>query len=86
MSARPVGDWITESGGGRLKTSDTIDPVVGVESLVEIGSPLASGDPVVRLHLPEGKRDLEDLRARATAWIEIGTEPPLPRWIDTFGV
>jgi len=86
LSARPVGDWITESGGGRLKTSDTIDPVVGVESLVEIGSSLELGTPLVRLHLPEGKHDLEVLRERAASWIEIGTEPPLPRWIDTVGV
>jgi thymidine phosphorylase len=78
LRARPVGEWITEAGGGRLRTDDRIDPRVGVEQVPAVGSTLRAGDPLVRLHLPEGfptsGRAAEELRARASSWAAI--EPP----------
>jgi len=73
LAARPVGEWITEAGGGRLRAGDPIDPNVGVEVLVEPGRAVNAGDPVCRLHhsKQESKRALAE---RAQTWILLGTE------------
>ena len=71
LAARDVGDWITESGGGRLRTDDEIDPTVGVELLVEVGTEIVQGQPVVRLHLGSSPSDEAALIDRASSWVEV---------------
>lgn len=73
LDARGVGDWITSAGGGRLRTSDVIDPVVGVESLVELGTRVDVGTPLLRLHLPTdpARMSEDDARQAAGAWPRI---------------
>ena len=51
VRARPAGEWITEAGGGRLRTGDRIDPRVGIEILAEPGSRVNRGETVMLLHL-----------------------------------
>lgn len=80
LAARPVGEWLTESGGGRLRKGDRIDPRVGVELLVEPGTTIAVGEPVVRLHLGGSPPDPGELQARARGWIEFGEDGPGP-WV-----
>ena len=70
LHARAVGEWITRMGGGRLRTGDPIDPVVGVEALVDPGNPVKAGDPLMRLHLPGDPQRVseDDARRTASAW------------------
>lgn len=72
LHARPVGDWLTRSGGGRLVQADVIDQRVGVELRVELGTSLEVGDVVGRLYLREAADDEEELQALAASWIEFG--------------
>jgi len=80
VAARAAGDWITESGGGRLAVGMPIDPTVGVELLREPGSRVERGDPVLRLHLPEDA-DEETVTKRARGWIRYSESAELPSMI-----
>lgn len=84
LSARAVGDWITESGGGRLKKSDEIDARVGIETLVDPGARVVASQPVLRLHLRNRAPDGAELKRRAQTWIEIGEGLPRPRVVETL--
>jgi pyrimidine-nucleoside phosphorylase len=68
VRARPAGEWITEAGGGRLRTDDRIDPRVGIEILAEPGGRVNRGEIVLRLHLGE-KPMADDACLRAAGWI-----------------
>jgi len=77
IHARAAGEWITESGGGRLRAGELLDPRVGVEVLATPGERIGPGDPALSLHLPEAERRTStdaDLRQRASAWIEIAED------------
>jgi pyrimidine-nucleoside phosphorylase len=74
VAARPAGDWITESGGGRLAVGMPIDPTIGVEVLIDPGSRVARGEPVLRLHVPDDA-DEAALVKRARAWIQYSAAP-----------
>ncbi len=81
VRARPAGDWITGAGGGRVRPGDAIDPRVGVELLLPPGAMVRKGDPVMRLHMPQG-----GCRAgaaeRSSEWLDIVDEPLTRRsWI-----
>ncbi|MEZ4648513.1 MAG: thymidine phosphorylase [Candidatus Eisenbacteria bacterium] len=80
LAARDVGDWITESGGGRLRTSDVIDPGIGVEVLVDVGEAIGRGEPALRLHLTSKPEDAAAMTARAARWIEVADRPRGP-WV-----
>ena len=84
LAARAVGEWITESGGGRLRRSDAIDPRVGVESIVELGEQIRIGQPVLRLHLASPASGEADLRKRAQEWVEVGAGPLGPWVLETI--
>jgi pyrimidine-nucleoside phosphorylase len=70
VRARPAGEWITEAGGGRLRTDDRIDPRVGIEILAEPGSRVERGETVLLLHLGD-KPVSEDAAGRASRWIQV---------------
>lgn len=71
IDARQVGIWITESGGGRVRMGQQIDPVVGVERLCATGAAVRAGDPVLRLHLSDREIDEPATVAQAESWIHI---------------
>lgn len=70
VRARPAGEWITEAGGGRLRTDDRIDPRVGIEVLAEPGSRVDRGETVLLLHLGD-KPAPQDTCPRASGWIQV---------------
>jgi thymidine phosphorylase len=74
VRARPAGEWITEAGGGRLRTGDRIDPRVGIEILAESGNRVGPGEIVLRLHLGE-KAIPDDAGLQAAEWIVIDDGP-----------
>lgn len=70
VRARPAGEWITEAGGGRLRTDDRIDPRVGIEILADPGHRVERGETVLLLHLGD-KPVPDDVRVRAAGWIQV---------------
>lgn len=50
VDARTVGEVVVGLGGGRARKEDAIDPSAGVESLVEVGDRVATGQPWARIH------------------------------------
>ncbi len=50
VDAGVVGETVIRLGGGRHKKGDPVDPRVGVETLVCVGSQIAQGQPVFRVH------------------------------------
>ena len=51
-----------------------IDPTIGVEVLIDPGSRVARGEPVLRLHVPDDA-DEAALVKRARAWIQYSAAP-----------
>jgi thymidine phosphorylase len=47
---RELGLTIVELGGGRKKTSDRIDPGVGLSSLKRVGDKVELGEPLAVIH------------------------------------
>ena len=81
VRAREAGEWITESGGGRLRAGDRLDPRIGVELLATPGDSVRAGETVLLLHLPDGggrTAAAEDLRTRAADWVVLQSTPGTP--------
>jgi thymidine phosphorylase len=47
---RALGLAIVELGGGRRKSSDRVDPAVGLSNLVRVGDKVARGDLIAKIH------------------------------------
>jgi thymidine phosphorylase len=47
---RALGLAIVELGGGRRKSSDRVDPAVGLSNLVRVGDKVARGDLIAKVH------------------------------------
>jgi thymidine phosphorylase len=54
MNCEEIGRIVVDLGGGRKKTSDQVDPTVGLVFHKKLGAKLAAGDPIVTAHLPNG--------------------------------
>ena len=53
ISADAVGELVVDLGGGRRVKTASVDPRVGVETLVEVGSRVEKGQPLFRVHSAE---------------------------------
>ncbi len=67
---RAVGIAVIELGGGRRRASDGIDPRVGVDRLLPLGTPVARGQPLARIHAA-----CADSAARAAAAVSDAYTP-----------
>ena len=50
FDTRALGLAVVALGGGRLRSDQVIDPAVGFSSIVEIGSRIESGEPLLQIH------------------------------------
>lgn len=78
VNARDVGEAVVLLGGGRRKKSDSIDPTVGIETIVEVGMEVRSSQPLFRVHAADVRsaaRVVEHLRDA----VVIRPEPVPPR-------
>ena len=50
MDARAIGEAVLALGAGRASASDSVDFAVGVDHMVKVGSPIRSGDTMLRIH------------------------------------
>ncbi len=73
MNTRQIGVAANMLGAGRMKTTDDVDPAVGLEVLVNVGDEIEKGQELVRIHHRGGKglNDCERLLADA---VETGED------------
>jgi thymidine phosphorylase len=77
IDGRAMGMAVVRMGGGRLKGGDPIDPAVGLTRVARLGTRVATGEPLFRLHARDAA-SAEAARAAILAAITIG-EAPAPR-------
>jgi len=75
VSAEAIGRVVLLLGGGRRRTTDRIDPSVGVDRLVKIGAHVATGDVLMRIHARDGKSAEEVLKLAQDA-VTVGPDVP----------
>jgi pyrimidine-nucleoside phosphorylase len=73
MDNEEIGRMIIDLGGGRKKTSDTIDPSVGFVFHKKLGAKLVPGDSIVTAYLPKGA-DVRAWEKRFQAALQIGPQ------------
>ncbi len=66
-----IAQAVLDMGGGRRDIADTIDPAVGIWLHRRPGEAVASGDPLLELHLPSDEH-ADSIGARARAAVRIG--------------
>lgn len=79
-----LGALVVGLGGGRQAKEDRIDPRVGLELLVEPGSRVEPGTPIVRLHLAAEDKSLES-RVRGCFTVSDRSERPPGRILSRIG-
>jgi pyrimidine-nucleoside phosphorylase len=85
IEARGVGVAVVAMGGGRRRKDDPIDPAVGVEFHVCVGSKVRHGDPLFTLHAASSMQ-AETAEARIYGAFEFSHErvEPRPVVLETF--
>ncbi|MFN3682876.1 MAG: thymidine phosphorylase [Fimbriimonadaceae bacterium] len=78
VDARTVGSVAMRLGAGRLHKSDRIDPRVGVEVLVAVGSRVERSHPVFRVHAAS-EPDADHARESLLRGLELSETPTEPR-------
>jgi pyrimidine-nucleoside phosphorylase len=74
LHAELVGRAAVALGAGRAKLDDVVDPGVGIEVLAPVGTPVQTGEPVLRVHHRDG-RGLDDALPLLHQAIEIDAAP-----------
>ncbi|TRD22279.1 thymidine phosphorylase [Palleronia caenipelagi] len=80
MDGRALGRIVVDLGGGRQRDGDLIDPAVGIDHVVRIGSWLGEHDPLGRVHArseAEADRAAEALRQAITLGEDYAAPAPL---------
>jgi thymidine phosphorylase len=75
LEAERLGRAAVALGAGRATVEDRIDPAVGIEVLLEPGTAVRAGDPVLLIHHRDG-RGLADSRPLIADAIRITDAPP----------
>lgn len=75
MNTETIGKILIELGGGRKKTSDPVDPGVGLAFHKKLGNQVQKGEPIVTVRASKTmtQDQLEELRLRFENSIEIKT-------------
>jgi thymidine phosphorylase len=85
IDGREMGMAVVRMGGGRLKGGDPVDPAVGLTHVARLGTKVAKGDPLFRLHARDAA-SAEAARIAILAAITIGDAPaPLPLIHERIG-
>lgn len=81
MNTETIGLLLIELGGGRKKTSDQVDPGVGMVFHKKLGSQVRQGDPIATIYAQD-KTDLGPLELQFHQAIEITkARKPVPKLI-----
>jgi thymidine phosphorylase len=81
FDTRALGLAVVALGGGRLRSDAVIDPAVGFTDIVELGTPVRAGDPLLMIHArtEEGARIAAEMAGRAVGIADQA--PALPELI-----
>jgi len=74
LHAELVGRAAVALGAGRATLDDVVDPGVGIDVIAPVGTPVQTGEPILRVHHRDG-RGLDDACALLRNAIEIGAAP-----------
>jgi thymidine phosphorylase len=74
VDTRAVGLVVVELGGGRRRASDAVDPSVGLSHVLPLGSRVAQGDALLRVHAAS-RADARAACARLAAAIRVDEGP-----------
>ncbi|SIS65669.1 thymidine phosphorylase [Roseivivax lentus] len=89
IDGEALGRAVVGLGGGRRVESDPVDPAVGLTDVAGVGTPVARGQPLLRIHaarIEDADRAAASCLAAITL-VEDGTPPsPAPLLIDTLGL
>ena len=78
VEPRVIGQAIITLGGGRSRTTDVVDPAVGVLVHVRPGTRVAVGDPLFTVLASDAARAAE-VRGALEAAVPLGETAPVPR-------
>lgn len=73
VGARAVGELASRLGAGRAAKSDPVDPAVGVELRVEVGSEVRRGAPLAVVHA-RSEADADEAVAALAQIVRVGSE------------
>ncbi len=82
LDGHAIGMGVVHMGGGRLRDNDRIDPSVGYSDILPIGTEVAKGAPVARLHAAGEKAAQAAERAYLSALTIADEADPVPLLID----
>ena len=77
LDAERIGRAAVVLGAGRHRTDADVDPGVGIEIVAPIGTPVAAGDPVLRLSMDDAT-PLEAVRELLSGAVTIADNAPAP--------
>lgn len=77
LHAGPIGHAAVVLGAGRDHADAVIDPSVGIDILAPVGTPVAEGDPVLRLYYRDPRRRDAALE-RLTRAVDVADAAPAP--------
>ncbi len=81
MNCEELGRMVVDLGGGRKKTTDLVDPSVGLYFHKKLGAKVVAGDPLVTAYLPDGL-DIPAWEKRFQAAVQISPQrKPVPKLI-----
>lgn len=78
VDARALAAVVLETGAGRTRASDTVNPATGITRLVEPGDRVEPGDMLARLHHDDPRREADWVQ-RIQSAITLTHEPPADR-------
>ncbi len=85
IDVRALGLVVVQLGGGRLRSSDHINPAVGLSDIVALGTSVAAGDPLCIVHAQTAE-DAARAAAQIVAATVIGEGATVtPAVIETLG-
>lgn len=77
VDAEQVGTAIIDLGGGRTKSSDPVDPAVGLKVLKRIGDPVAKGEPLFEIyHNGQGLESCRQRLSQALSFTDASVDVP----------
>ncbi|MFG6136521.1 thymidine phosphorylase [Halomonas sp. B23F22_10] len=82
IDTRNVGMAVVELGGGRRHPTDAIDPAVGLSDIAELGTAVAAGQPLARIHA-RSEADAERAERKLSDAMSLADAPcPAPPLIQ----
>ena len=82
LDGHVIGMGVVHMGGGRMRGGDRIDPSVGYSDILPIGTEVAKGAPVARLHAASERAAQAAERAYLSALTISESARPVPLLID----